>query len=61
MSHTIDYLGSWGGYPDITSRNHCQNGSSIQSLKLKICTNPEKCFKSLSNKTRESSILFSEE
>ena len=62
MSHTIDYLGSWwGGYPDTTSTNHCQNGSNIQSLTLKVCSNPEKCFKSLSNKTRESRILFSEE
>jgi hypothetical protein len=61
MSHTIDYLGSWGGYPDRTSTNHCQNGTSIQSLTLKVCNNTEKCFKSLSNKTRESLILFSEE
>jgi hypothetical protein len=30
MSHTIDYLGSWGGYPDRRSTNHCQNGSSIR-------------------------------
>jgi hypothetical protein len=61
MSHTIDYLRSWGGYPDRRSTNHCQNGSSIQSLTLKVCNNTEKCLKSLSNKTRESRILFSEE
>ena len=61
MSHTIDYSSSWGGYPDTTSTNHCQNGSSIQSLTLKVCNNTEKCLKSLSNKTRESRILFSEE
>ena len=52
ISHTISYLVSWGmpSDPDGTSRNHCQSGSAILISKLKICTNPEKCIKSISTK-----------
>ena len=61
ISHTINYLRSWGGNLDIPSRYYCQNGSYIYTLTLKVCSNTEKCFKSLSNKRRESRIIFSEE
>ena len=63
ISHTTSYLVSWGmpSDPDGTSRNHCQCGSAILISKLKICTNPEKCLKSIAAKISARRVFFGDD
>lgn len=47
ITNSSTWDNAFGPYPDWVAANHCQAGTKILVYKLKICTDPERCLKSL--------------
>ena len=47
ITHSAAWVNVFGTNPNWVSANHCQVGSKLLVYKLKICTDPERCLRSL--------------
>ena len=47
ITYSANWDNAFGTNPNWVSANHCQVGSKLLVYKLKICTDPERCLRSL--------------